>query len=106
MGKNNRIPLVSVCCMTYNHDKFISQCLDGIIQQKGNFSIEILIHDDASSDHTRQIIEFYRDKYPDIIKPLYQEINQYSRGLIYGTLICFHWLKENILLYVMGMTIG
>ena len=68
MGKNNRIPLVSVCCMTYNHDKFISQCLDGIIQQKGNFSIEILIHDDASSDHTRQIIEFYRDKYPDIIK--------------------------------------
>ena len=81
MGKNNRIPLVSVCCMTYNHDKFISQCLDGIIQQKGNFSIEILIHDDASSDHTRQIIEFYRDKYPDIIKPLYQEINQYSRGV-------------------------
>ena len=81
MGKNNRIPLVSVCCMTYNHDKFISQCLDGIIQQKGNFSIEILIHDDASSDHTRQIIELYRDKYPDIIKPLYQEINQYSRGV-------------------------
>ncbi len=43
MGKNNRIPLVSVCCMTYNHDKFISQCLDGIIQQKGNYSIEISI---------------------------------------------------------------
>lgn len=48
--------------------------------QKTNFKYEILIHDDASTDKTASIIKEYEGKYPDLIKAIYQEENQYSRG--------------------------
>ena len=50
-------PLVSVCCTTYNHAPFIRQCLDGFVMQKTSFSFEVLIHDDASTDGTQDIIQ-------------------------------------------------
>jgi len=75
------MPLVSICCITYNHSSFIRQCLDGFIMQKTNFPIEVLIHDDASTDGTADIIREYEQKYPDIIKPIYQTENQYSKGI-------------------------
>lgn len=81
MSKNDYLTLVSVCCMSYNHEKYISQCIDGILKQKGAFSIEILIHDDASLDNTSNIIECYKSKYPDIIKPVFQAENQFSQGI-------------------------
>lgn len=74
-------PLVSICCATYNHDKYISQALDGFLSQKGDFDIEILIHDDASTDQTASIIAEYVKQYPDIIFPIYQHENQYSKGV-------------------------
>lgn len=74
-------PLVSICCVTYNHAPYIRQCLDGFIMQKTTFNIEILIHDDASTDETADIIREYEFKYPDIIKPIYQKENQYSKGI-------------------------
>jgi glycosyltransferase involved in cell wall biosynthesis len=74
-------PLVSIMCLTYNHASFIRQCLDGFIMQKTSFPIEAVIHDDASTDGTADIIREYEKKYPDIIKPIYQEENQYSKGL-------------------------
>jgi glycosyltransferase involved in cell wall biosynthesis len=74
-------PLVSIMCFTYNHVSFIRQCLDGFIMQKTNFPIEAIIHDDASTDGTADIIREYEKKYPDIIKPIYQKENQYSKGL-------------------------
>jgi glycosyltransferase involved in cell wall biosynthesis len=74
-------PLVSICCITYNHSPFIRQCLDGFIMQKTNFPIEVLIHDDASTDDTADIIREYEQKYPEIIKPIYQTENQYSKGV-------------------------
>ena len=70
---NNTIPLVSICCTTYNHVNYIRQCLDGFVMQKTNFPIEILIHDDASTDGTQDIIRGYEAKYPNIIKPIYQK---------------------------------
>ncbi|MBR3411528.1 MAG: glycosyltransferase [Bacteroidales bacterium] len=73
-------PLVSVCCLTYNHAPFIRNCLDGFLAQKTDFSIEILIHDDASTDGTDRIIREYAEKYPEIIFPIFEEENQYSRG--------------------------
>jgi glycosyltransferase involved in cell wall biosynthesis len=49
--------------------------------QKTNFNYEVLIHDDASTDNTANIIREYEAKYPDIIKPIYQTENQYSKGV-------------------------
>lgn len=75
------IPVVSICCITYNHGKFIRECLDGFLMQETNFPVEIFIHDDASTDGTTGIIREYEAKYPDIIKPIYQTENQYSKGV-------------------------
>ncbi len=73
-------PLVSINCITYNHEPYIRQCLDGFMMQKTNFAFEVLIHDDASTDNTANIIQEYEAKYPEIIKPIYQAENQYSKG--------------------------
>lgn len=77
---NNNIE-VSVYCLAYNHEKFIKKCLDGFVCQKTNFRFEVIIHDDASTDHTADIIKEYAEKYPDIIKPVLQTQNQYSKGI-------------------------
>lgn len=73
-------PLVSVCCITYNHASFIRKCLDGFLMQQTDFPIEILIHDDCSTDGTTEIIKEYAAQYPDLIFPLYEEVNQYQQG--------------------------
>lgn len=73
-------PLVSISCITYNHAPYIRQCLDGFMMQQTNFAFEVLIHDDASTDGTTEIIKEYEAKYPNIIKPLYEEENQWVKG--------------------------
>lgn len=73
--------LVSICCQAYNHTPFVRQCLDGFLMQKVNFEYEILIHDDASTDGTADIIQEYEAKYPKIIKAIYQKENQYSQDI-------------------------
>ena len=77
-------PLVSIICITYNHEPYIRQCLDGFMMQKTNFPFEVLIHDDASTDMTADIIREYEARYPDVIKPIYQTENQYSKGVKIG----------------------
>lgn len=74
-------PLVSICCITYNHEKFIQKAIEGFLMQKTNFEIELLIHDDSSTDSTPEIIKKFEKKYPEIIKPIYQRVNQYSLGI-------------------------
>lgn len=73
--------IISVCCLAYNHEKYIRECLDGFINQKTDFIFEVLIHDDASTDKTAEIIREYEVNYPEIIKPIYQSENQYSKGV-------------------------
>lgn len=77
---NSEIPLVSISCITYNHEPYIAQTLDGFLMQKTSFPFEILIHDDASTDRTADIIREYEKKFPNLIKPIYQKENQYSKG--------------------------
>lgn len=73
--------MVSICCITYNHEKFIRDAIEGFLMQKVNFPIEIIIHDDASTDGTADIIREYEKNYPLLIKPIYQKENQYSKGV-------------------------
>ncbi len=74
--------MVSIKCLAYNHEKYIAKALDGFIMQKTNFKIEVIVHDDASTDRTADIIREYEKKYPEIIKPIYQTENQYQYGNI------------------------
>lgn len=72
--------LVSVSMLAYNHEKYVAQAIESVLMQETNFKFEILIHEDASTDGTADIIREYEKKYPDIIKPIYQTENQYSKG--------------------------
>jgi len=73
-------PLVSISCITYNQVNYIKDCLDGFLMQKVNFDYEIVLHDDASTDGTRDIIEDYIDRFPNLIYPIFRDTNQYSLG--------------------------
>jgi glycosyltransferase involved in cell wall biosynthesis len=76
---NDRNPLVSIICTTYNHEKYIAQALEGFLMQKTNFSFEIIVHDDASTDNTANILREYEARFPELIFPIYQIENQYSK---------------------------
>ena len=71
--------MVSILCLAYNHEKYIKDALDSFINQKVNFKYEIIINDDCSTDSTAQIIKEYAERYPQIIKPIFQKENQYSK---------------------------
>lgn len=73
------VPLVSIRCLVYNHEPYLRQCLDGFVMQKTNFPFEAIVHDDASTDGSAAIIREYAEKYPDIIKPVFETENQYSK---------------------------
>lgn len=75
----NKAPLLAIRCLTYNHEHYIRQCLEGFIIQKTTFPFIAIVHDDASTDKTAEIIEEYALKYPDIIKPILEKENQYSK---------------------------
>lgn len=72
-------PLVTIRCLVYNHEPYLRQCLDGFVMQKTNFSFEAIVHDDASTDGSAAIIKEYAEKYPSIIKPIFEIENQYSK---------------------------
>jgi len=74
-------PLVSICTLVYNHEPYLRECFDGFLMQKTNFAFEVLVHDDASTDGSADIIREYSEKYPHIFKPIYQKENQYSKGV-------------------------
>lgn len=66
---------VSVCITTFNLAPFIAQAIDSVIDQRVNFPYEIIISDDCSKDDTQKILENYREKYPHLIKILFNEVN-------------------------------
>ena len=101
---------LSIICLAYNQVRFIKDALEGFVMQKTNFPFEVIIHDDASTDGTTEIIKEYEHKYPNIIKPIYQTENQWrkaktmSKTFIYphikGEYVAFcegddYWTDEN-----------
>jgi len=77
MKKNNNIT-VSVCCMTYNQENYIEEALRSILNQKTNFDFEIIVHDDASTDNTVEIVKGLSKGNKQIV-PIYQKENKYSQ---------------------------
>lgn len=75
-----RKPLVAINCITYNQAQYIREALEGFIIQRTDYHFVAIIHDDASTDGTQQVIEQYANKYPEIILPIYETENQYSKG--------------------------
>lgn len=101
--------MVSVICITYNHESLIEDAIKGVLKQKTNFKVEMIIHDDASTDSTVEVIKRYQQKYPEIIVPIYQKENQLSKEvpilpqfifpLVRGKYIAFcegddYWIDE------------
>lgn len=74
-------PLVSVICITYNQAPYLADAIDGFLSQETEFPFEIILHDDASTDGTADIIMRYARQYPTIIKPILQTENQLSQEI-------------------------
>lgn len=74
-------PLVTISCITFNQENYISDAIEGFLNQQTNFDYEVYIHDDASTDGTRRIIEKYIEKYPEKIHGILETENQFSKGM-------------------------
>jgi len=68
-------PLISCCIITYNHAAYIKQAIESVLKQKHNYSFEIIIADDCSTDGTTEIVREYEDKFPGIVKLIAQPVN-------------------------------
>lgn len=76
-----KTPLVSVYVVTYNQEKYLRECLDGIVMQQTDFPFEAIVIDDASTDGNLEIIKEYAERYPEIIKPVLLEENLWNQGI-------------------------
>lgn len=71
---------VAINCLVYNHEPYLRDCLEGFVMQQTDFPFVAIVHDDASTDHSADIIREYAEKYPDIIRPIYETENQCSKS--------------------------
>ena len=76
----NKSVEVSICCITYNQKEYVREALDSFLSQKMDVNFEIIVHDDASTDGTAEIVKEYIERYPNIIKGILQNENQFSKG--------------------------
>ena len=68
-------PKVSVVSITYNHEAYIREALDGFVAQKTDFPVEFIVADDASTDATPAIIQDYAGRYPHLFRPILRPQN-------------------------------
>lgn len=74
------VPVVTIRCITYQHVDFIRDAIEGFLMQETTFPVEIIIHDDASTDGTAEIVKGYAEKYPQLLRTIFQKENQFSQG--------------------------
>lgn len=67
--------LVSINCITYNHEKYIAKALESFLMQKTNFDFEIIVSDDFSTDNTVEIVKRFQKKFPNKIRLIQGEKN-------------------------------
>lgn len=99
---DNREIMVSVCCITYNQEKYIQQCLDSIFEQKTNFSFEVIINDDASTDRTPELLKEYKIKYGEKVNLILQKENQFSKGVVILQDIVFPHVRGKYIAFCEG----
>lgn len=73
-------PVVSIVCWSYNHADFISEAIQSFLSQETGFSVEIIIHDDASTDQTQKIVRSFESRYPNLFRNIFQETNLFQAG--------------------------
>lgn len=101
-------PKVSICVVAYNHERYIGQCLQSILDQVVDFNFEVIVGDDCSTDDTFAVIQTFVAKYPGKIKAFRQPVNigatkNYLQvhGAATGELICHcdgddYWLPNKL----------
>ncbi|WP_371225894.1 glycosyltransferase family 2 protein [Roseovarius sp. 2305UL8-3] len=72
---------LTICSIAFNHGAYIRECLEGFLDQRCDFRVEIIVHDDASTDDTAAILREYAERYPSIVRLILQEKNVYSTGV-------------------------
>lgn len=72
-------PLLAIRTIVYNHKSYLRDYFEGVVMQKTNFPFVAVVHDDCSTDGSTEIIKEYADKYPDIIKPIFEKENQWHK---------------------------
>ena len=66
---------VSIICTNYNKGDWVREAIDSFLNQKTNFDFEIIIIDDASTDHSYEIIQEYQNKFPEKVRTFRNEVN-------------------------------
>jgi glycosyltransferase involved in cell wall biosynthesis len=85
------VPVVSIFCITYSHEKFIRDAIEGFLMQETTFPVEVFIHDDASTDGTADIVRKYQAKHPSLFRSVLQTENQYAKN---GFQFLFEHLRQ------------
>lgn len=93
---------VSIICVTFNQVNYIKDALDGFLRQKTNYAYEILVHDDVSTDGTVDILKEYQKKYPEKIRLILEEENQYSKGVDITKDIMLPYVRGKYIAYCEG----
>lgn len=100
--KHHDLPLASVVYMTYNQERYIEDAMDSFLKQETSFPFEIVVHDDASTDRTIELIESYAKKYPNIIRTIFQKKNQFSQPKKNALLAAVSYTKGKYLAFCEG----
>lgn len=87
MQSNKKNIELSIVCITFNQEKYIENTIKSFLNQKTSFNFEVVIYDDCSTDNTRGIIESYQSKYPELIRTVFPETNQYSKKRTLPTIL-------------------
>ena len=81
--------MLSICVVSYNHEKYIQQCMDSILMQKTDFSVEVIVGNDASTDTTANKLE----KYKNVVQIINRETNLGMCANLYDLFLLFSYNK-------------
>ncbi len=93
---------VTVICATYNHENYIRDALEGFIMQKTSFPFRVIVHDDASTDKTPEIVLEYAREYPNVIIPILEKENQYCKGAVHFTELMLSYVEGKYIAFCEG----
>ena len=99
LKQDNRPLSVDIFCLVYNHGKYLRKALDGMLMQKTDFPVRIIIHDDASTDDSAKIIMEYKERYPDRIVAVIERTNLHQNGISFWPIMLPYLTSKGRRLY-------